>query len=374
MQSSDAIWGKIKKGVFVVAEAGKNFIQTEDERLVEEYLENAKKLVDAAALAGADAIKFQVHNVEDEQLNIHVMSPHFSGSDRYQWVRRNTLATPVDRFWEPLKKYCDEVGIIIFVTPMSRGGAQRISELNMPLWKIGSADILDFVCMDYLRNTDAPIIMSSGMSTLEEIKLGFNFLREKNDRVALVHALSKYPGLPEEANLATIQLFQELFPDAPIGFSENSLDIEVSLVAVALGAKIIEKHITLSRESWGPDHKVSSLPEEFKTLVEAIRKLEATPTEKDKWLHRPDIKAILGRKEKVLQEDEADFRPLFRKALVAGSDIEAGTNIGKEMIYATRPQKFINGLSSDSYPKILGKKILVGIKKYEPFKAEHFNI
>ncbi|MBI4992220.1 MAG: N-acetylneuraminate synthase family protein [Candidatus Harrisonbacteria bacterium] len=366
MTASEKIWEKIEKGVFIIAEAGKNFIQTADDRLVEEYLKNAKELVDRAVWAGADAIKFQTHSVEDEQLNIEIVSPHFKGLDRYQWVRRNTLATPVNEFWRPLKDYCEQKGIVFFSTPMSRGAAMRLSEVGVPLWKIGSGDILDFVCMDYLRATDIPVIMSSGMSTLEEVRKGIDFLRAKNPRVALMHALSKYPGLPEEANLAVMQLFQESFPGVPIGFSENSVGIEPSLLAVALGATIIEKHFTLRRDLWGSDHKVSSTPEEFKELVAAIRKIENSSEEKDRWINYPNLSAVLGKKEKILQKDEAEFRPIFRKSLMAGMDLTAGTVLEPKMLYAMRPQKYAGGLPSEDYEEVLGKRIKIPLKKFDP--------
>ncbi len=366
--SSENIWEKIKNGVFIIAEAGKNFIQTEDDRPVEEYLENAKELVDRAVWAGADAIKFQTHNAEDEQLNIEITSPHFKGLDRYRWVKRNTDATPVEEFWIPLKKYCEEKGIVFFSTPMSRGAAMRLSKVGVPIWKIGSGDILDFVCMDYLRNTGMPIIMSSGMSTLEEVKKGIEFLQSKNSRVALMHSLSKYPGLPEEANLATMQLFKESFSGVPVGFSENSVGIEPSLIAVALGATIIEKHFTLRRDLWGSDHKVSSTPEEFKELVAAIRKIENNAEEKDRWIKYPNLSEVLGKKEKVLQKDEAEFRPIFRKSLMAGGNIPAGTVLLPEMIYAMRPQLYAGGLPSENYEIVLGKKVNRDLKKYDPIR------
>src|SRR3989344_1333294 len=306
--TSEAMWEKITKGVFIIAEAGKNFIQTEDERPISEYLENAKELVDKALWAGADAIKFQTHNGEDEQLNLKIISPHFKGADRYSWLTRNTNATPVNEFWKPLKDYCDNAGIIFFSTPMSRGAAQRLAEIGVELWKIGSGDILDFVAMDYMRQGGIPIIMSSGMSTLEEVERGMNFLRAKNNRVALMHCLSKYPGIPEEANLAVMELYRERFPGVPIGFSENSIGIEPSLIAVALGATMVEKHFTIRRDLWGADHKVCSTPEEFKLLVDGIRKIEDDPTEKKRLLSHPNLAAILGKKEKRLKDDEAVFR------------------------------------------------------------------
>lgn len=370
MRSSSDIWDQIQKRVFIIAEIGKNFIQTQEERPIGEYLENAKALVKAAKDAGADAVKFQTHNVEDEQLNLHIVSPHFRGADRYSWLTRNTSATPVNEFWKPLKACCDEIGIVFFSTPMSRGAAMRLSEVGVALWKIGSGDILDFVCMDYMRNSGLPIVMSSGMSTFGEVKKGINFLRAKSDRVSLVHCLSKYPGLPEEANLATMQLFREEFPGLPIGFSENSIGIEPSMLAVALGATAIEKHMTMSRELWGADHRVSSTPEEFKRLVDGIRKIQSDPAERERWLNYPNIQAVLGKKEKILRDDEAVLRPYFRKSLMAGQGISAGAVITAEMLYAMRPQAHAGGLPSEEYENVLGRTTVKALKKFDPITNE----
>ena len=143
----------IKDKTFVVAEIGKGFIQTEEDQTPEVYLANAKELVLLAKEAGADAVKFQTHTVEDEQANINVVAPHFNGADRYSWVKRNTAATPV-WFWQELKKYCAELGIVFFSTPMSRGAAKLLNEeVGVDLWKVGSGDILDFVMLDYLVST-----------------------------------------------------------------------------------------------------------------------------------------------------------------------------------------------------------------------------
>ncbi len=359
------IWEKIEKGVFVIAEAGKNFIQTEEERSTAEYLINAKQLVDEAAAAGADAIKFQTHNVEDEQMNINVVSPHFKGSDRYRWVMRNTNSTPVDTFWKPLKEHCDNQGIIFFSTPMSRGAAMKLDEVGVPLWKVGSGDILDFVMLDYLRHSDKPIIISSGMSTLNEVRQAINFLREKNKQVALLHCVSKYPCPPEELHLGTIDFYKETF-SMPIGFSDHSVGIEPALAAIAMGATIIEKHFSLSRELWGSDHKVSMTPAELRALVSGAKEILANPDKRQEILNSDYAKRARQGKDKVLQDDEAVFRPLFRKALVAGADLSAGTILKPEMIYAMRPAGFIDGLPSEKYYEILGKKLKQSLKKFEP--------
>lgn len=371
--SAQAIWEKIQKGTFIIAEAGKNFIQTEEEKTIDEYLTNAKQLVDEAVKNGADAIKFQTHNVEDEVLNIDFDSPHFKGGKRYQWVSRNQKATPVNEFWLPLKKYCEEKGIIFFSTPMSCGAAKILNEqVGVNLWKIGSGDILDFVMLDYIRNTGKPIIISSGMSTLEEVEKAINFLKEKNDKVALLHCVSKYPCPPEELYLGTINFLKEKFfikdgsGGLPIGFSDHSIGVEADRVAIALGATVIEKHFSMSRDLWGSDHKVSMTPAELKELVDSVREIENNEEKKKEILATDYAKRSMSVKEKILQEGEAMFRPLFRKSLMAGQDIPAGTVITANMLHAMRPQQYAGGLPSEHYEAVIGKKVVKDLKKYDP--------
>lgn len=356
--------------VFIIAEVGKNFIQSEDERPVAEYLENAKRLAKAAKDAGADAVKFQTHSVEDEQLNIEVVSPHFKGADRYSWVTRNTNATPVDGFWKPLKEYCDEIGITFFSTPMSRGATKLLNDLGVQLWKVGSGDILDFVMLDYLASTGKPIIISSGMSTLDELDVSIRFLKERSAEVALLHCVSKYPCPPEDLNLATIEFLRDRY-DLPTGFSDHSIGIDSTLAAVALGARIVEKHFSFDRALWGSDHKVSMTPDELKELVTGIRELE-NDEEKKEYLAHEDIRASMGTPGKTLQEDEAVFRPYFRKSLMAGQDIPAGTALKPDMIYAMRPQAYAGGLPSERYPDVVGKTTTRELKKYDPISEDFF--
>lgn len=366
----EAIWDKITKGVFIIAEAGKNFLQTEEDRPVAEYLENAKALVREAARAGADAVKFQTHSPEDEQLPITIVSPHFKGSDRYRWVQRNAAATPMEEFWKPLKRYCDEEGIIFFSTPMSRGAARIIDAIGgVNLWKIGSGDILDFVLLDYLRESGRPVIMSSGMSTQEEVKEGFEFLREKNDRIALLHCVSKYPCPPEDLHLRTIPFFKETF-DVPVGFSDHSVGIESAVVAAAMGATIIEKHFSLSRDLWGSDHKVSMTPVELAEMSRRIREIECDPKKRAAVLETEYAKRGLGTEAKVLQEGEAVFRPLFRKSLMAGADMPAGTVLSRDKVFAMRPQQYAGGMPSERYNSVVGKKTKKAVKKYDPVTSD----
>ena len=347
--------------VFFIAEIGKNFIQTEEDRPVEEYLENAKKLVDAAVESGADAVKFQTHEVEDEQLNIDIVSPHFKGSDRYSWVTRNTKATPFEEFWKPLKTYCDNKGIIFFSTAMSRKAAEKLDKVGVPFWKVGSGDVQDYVMLDFMIETRKPIIISTGMVGLEELDEVINHITSKESPLAVLYCISQYPAPPEYFNLGTIEYLIEKYPNVVIGFSDHSLGNELSLTAVKLGAKIIEKHFSFSRELWGADHKVSMTPEEFKKMVEGVRSGK---------YQQINEKPYYGIKEKELEGVNNKFRPYFNKALMAGKNIMAGDVLTKDMVYAMRPKMYAGGLSAEKFCDVLGRKVKKDIKKYEPITGD----
>lgn len=342
--------------VLVVAEIGKNFIQTKEPQAVETYLKNAKELVKAAKEVGANAVKFQTHNTEDEQLDVNVISPHFKGSDRYHWVKRNDEATPLG-FWHQLKAYCDDLGLIFFSTPMSRGAAQKLEKIGVPMWKVGSGDVLDFLLLDYIAATGKPIIMSAGMSTIEEVDKSVEFLKRRAADLVLLHCVSRYPCPPEDLNIKTITYFQKRY-GIPVGFSDHSLGYESVWAAVELGAVLIEKHFSFSRDFWGSDHKVSMLPEEFSQMVKGIR----AGTKVDLVTYGEEIK--------ILQEGEEPFRPLFRKSLMASSDLPANTILKSAMVYAMRPQQYAGGLPSEEYETVLGKKLKKSLKKYDPITKD----
>jgi sialic acid synthase SpsE len=343
--------------VFVVAEIGKNFIQSADERPVTEYLANAKALIAAAADSGADAVKFQTHVVEDEQLDVAVISPHFKASDRYSWVARNERVTPPE-FWAELKAYSDAYGILFFSTPMSRKAARKLDKIGMPLWKIGSGDVFDHVLLNEVATPGKPLIISSGMVSLAELDGVVNDLRGKQVPLCLLYCVSRYPCPKEDFNLATIELFREKYPDVVIGFSDHSVDGHaVDLAAVKLGARVIEKHFSFSRGLWGSDHKASVTPQELGRLVADLRS--------DLW-RSVDVTPFYGLKSKELEGASSEFRPYFFKSLMAASDFPAGMTLDKESVFAMRPQMFARGLPSQDFEFLLGKKLSRDLKKFDP--------
>ena len=347
--TSDNIFGDGDQ-VFIVAEIGKNFIQTKENRPPSEYLANAKQLIKAAKDAGADAVKFQTHNLEDEQLNIVIRSPHFAGSDRYSWVKRNTEATPLE-FWRELKAYADSLDIIIFTTPMSRGAAQRVASFYLPIWKVSSGDLCDFVLLDYLAQSGKPIIISTGMSTVAELDQAVGFLHARRADFSILHCVSKYPCPADELYLDTIPYLAKRY-GGPVGVSDHSIGHRAAVAAVGKGASIIEKHFSFSRDLWGPDNKASMTPDEFDEMVRAIRARER-------------VSETFGAGVKQLDEAEAAFRPIFRKSLVAGANIPAGTILTPELVYAMRPQ-LSQALPSQAYEEVIGRRLVKTLAKYDP--------
>jgi len=348
--------------VFVIAEIGKNFIQTEDDRSVEEYLENAKALVDAAVEAGADAVKFQTHELEDEFLQeLTVVSPHFNGSDRVRWITRNMNATPLKEFWKPLKKHCEKRGVIFFGTPMSRKAAYKLNKVGVSFWKVGSGDVQDYAMLDFMIETGKPIIISTGMVSLEELDEVVKHIIGHGSPVVVLYCISQYPAPKEYFNLATIEHLKEKYPNVVVGLSDHSLLCDVALAAVKLGAKVIEKHFSFSRDLWGADHKVSMTPEEMKEMIRAIRSREYNDIDERKYY---------GTKEKELEGAYNMFRPYFNKALMAGTDIPEGTIVTKEMVFAMRPKMYAGGLPANMFYGVIGKKTVRHLKKYDPVIME----
>lgn len=238
-----------------IAEIGKNFIDSTDKNQTgEDCLLKAKRLVFHAKESGATVVKFQAHVWQDEQDKRH--------GSRYWWTMKNEESTPKE-FWWDLMNYCDSIGIELLITPMSKMAAQKVNEY-VKRWKVSSADIVDFELLEYLRLTGKPIIISAGMSTEEQIEKAVAFL---GDSLQLInYCVSLYPCPVSKIDLTRII---ELFTyGKSVGFSDHSLSVEVPALAVRMGAVAIEKHFTLDRNAYGPDHKVSLLPNEFKKMVE----------------------------------------------------------------------------------------------------------
>ncbi len=322
--------------VFIVAEMSANHNQNFDD---------AVRIIHAAKECGADAIKLQTYT--PDTLTIDVDNEYFKvkgtiweGETLYSLYKK--AYTPWD--WQPkLKKIADEIGIILFSTPFDKTSVDFLEEMDVPAYKIASFELVDIPLIEYVASKGKPIIMSTGMANLEEIEDAVNAARKAGaQNIALLKCTSAYPTPPEEMNLKTISDMSEKFK-VPIGVSDHTLGIAVPVAAVALGACIIEKHFTLLRDNPGPDSSFSLEPDEFKSMVQAVRTAEKA----------------LGKVNYEVTEKEIDSR-VFRKSLFVVQDVKAGDSVNMRNVRSIRPgyglpPKYLNEIIEKCFQKNVKK-------------------
>jgi len=314
--------------VFIVAEAGIN--HNGSTRI-------AKKLIKKAKECGADAIKFQTFKATDLTSN---------KSKFFKLFKKLELKS--HEFAE-LNDFARSQGIIFFSTPFSFEAADLLSELNVPAFKIASGDLTNIPLIEYVASKKKPIIISTGMSDIKEIQGALKAAHSsKNKKIVILHSVSTYPSPPNEVNLKAIHTMEKRF-SYPIGYSDNGNDMLVPLIAVAKGAKIIEKHFTLNKRMPGPDHKLSANPSQFTEMVKNIRIVEK----------------ILGNELKLCQKSELKNKINARRSLTVNVPLKKGTKIQKHMIGIKRPA---TGIEPRYFKKVLGKTVNRKIKAEESLK------
>jgi N,N'-diacetyllegionaminate synthase len=311
--------------VFVVAEIGINH---------DGSVSQAQKLIDAAAASGADAVKFQSYRVD--RLLIPSRDRYAQqgegGESAYQMLRRCELSWEAQ---EKLKKHADERGILFLSTPFDEDSADFLDSLGVPVFKIASSDLTHVPLLRHVASKGKPILLSTGMSFLSEVADALHTLRSAGAReILLMHCISAYPVLPQHMNLRALQTLQSYF-ELSVGLSDHSEGILLSLVAVALGAVLLEKHFTLDKNASGPDHKASIDPHDLKQLVECLRNVEAS----------------LGDGRKRPSDIEEENRLFGRRSIVAAVDIRAQETIAPWMLAFKRPG---SGLEPRYHEKVIG--------------------
>jgi len=300
--------------VLVIAEIGCN--HNGDKQI-------AKRLIKAAAESGADVAKFQTFN-PDELLTIDAPKALYqvkaTGTKETQFERLDRIKLNKEDHKE-LRDYCEKSNIIFCSSPFDHQSVDLLHELDVPFFKVASGEITNFPLLEHISSYGKPIVLSTGMSNLGEIEEAINVIgQRKRSNVVLMHCISDYPADWVEANLRAIQTLRDAF-HLPVGFSDHTEGIELSLVAVGMGAVIIEKHITLDRNMEGGDHKASLEPHEFKDLVEKIRRLEIA----------------LGDGIKKCMPSEENVKKVARKSIVAGKNINKGDIINNNDLAIKRP-------------------------------------
>lgn len=317
--------------VFIIAEAGINHNGD---------LQLARKLVDAAVEAGADAVKFQTFKAEE------VVTP---GAERAQYQKDNMPEKDESQLemikrlelsyaqFEELYAYCRQKGIIFLSSPFDQQSIDFLAELGVPYFKIPSGEITNYPFLRRTAGKKRPVILSTGMATLGEVEGALRVLWEAGAKdITLLHCTTNYPALPEEVNLKAMLTMKQAFA-LPVGYSDHTMGIAVPIAAAALGAEVIEKHLTLDRTLPGPDHRASLEPGEFKEMVVAIRQVEKS----------------LGDGIKRPAPGELAVMPAARRSLVAARDIAAGEIITESCLTAKRPG---TGIPPNFWDVVVGRQ------------------
>lgn len=331
--------------VFVIAEAGVNHNGS---------LDMARRLVDAAVDAQADAVKFQTFRA-DQLASPTAPKAEYqarltgAGESQFDMLKSLELSEEDHR---NIQHYCDARGIIFLSTPFDEFSARFLATLNMPAFKIGSGDVTNFPFLDLVSAFGKPIILSTGMSYLSEVDEALRVIRTRTREIVLLHCVSSYPACPEQTNLRAMQTLASAFR-VPVGYSDHTRGIEIPLAATAMGACVIEKHLTLDNNLSGPDHQASLEPAEFRAMVAAIRKVEQA----------------LGDGAKIPVPAEMNTREVARRSLAASRDLPAGTRLDREMLIAIRPG---TGLSPSQLNIVVNRTLKRSLARFDMLGLSDF--
>ncbi|URK17333.1 N-acetylneuraminate synthase [Thalassospira sp. GO-4] len=322
---------------FIIAEAGVNHNGD---------IEHAHRLIDIAADAEADAVKFQTFTAEElvsvgaRRAKYQVDNePEAVGETQFDMLKR--LELPREAYPQ-LIKHCSERGILFLSTPFEEESADFLHSLDLPLFKVSSGELTNLPFLEYLAKKQRPMILSTGMANWLEIDAAVELVTlAGNNDISLLHCTSSYPTPVKDANLLAMREMMERY-SCPIGYSDHTLGEIVPLASVAMGAKVLEKHITIDRGLRGPDHLVSMEPDEFKNLVYNVRQVELA----------------MGRRDKVLMDVEVETLAAARKSVFAKKDISTGQLLTLDDLTCKRPG---TGISPSLLQEIVGQRALLRI-------------
>jgi N,N'-diacetyllegionaminate synthase len=331
---------------FVIAEAGVNHNGNVDRAL---------ELVRIAAAAGADAVKFQTFDpgalVASDAPKAEYQTRQTGAGTQLSMLER--LHLDLDAH-VALAAEATRLGVLFASTPFDHASADLLDRLDVPFMKIGSGDVTNLLLLRHVARFGRPILMSTGMATLAEVSRAVAELQAAGvEHLGLLHCVSQYPAAPEDSNLKAMTTLGEHF-GLPIGMSDHTVGLEIAVAAVALGACILEKHLTLDRTLPGPDHAASLSPDEFAALVAQVRRVESA---------RGD-----GTKEP--RPAEMELRTVARRALYARVDIPAGTALSVDDLHCLRPAV---GIPADAVDEVVGRRTNTALRRGQRLEWDHLS-
>ena len=317
---------------------GKTFIIAEIGQAHEGSLGILHSYIDALAHTGVDAIKFQTHIAHAESSEYEPFRVKFSYEDatRYDYWKR--MEFTLDQ-WKGIKTHCDEVGVEFISSPFSNTAVDLLEEAGVSAYKIGSGEVTNLLMLEKIARTGKPVILSSGMSSFEELDTSVQFLKERDIDVSVLQCTTAYPTKPEEWGLNVIDALKTRY-SVPIGFSDHSGDIFACLAAVAKGAEILEFHAVFDKRMFGPDAKASLTIDEIARLVEGVRTIE---TALSHLVNKQDNNRFSA------------LKSIFEKSLAVNKDLQAGHVLTFDDLEAKKPKGF--GIDASQWQQAIGKKL-----------------
>lgn len=320
-----------ERNLFIIAEAGVNHNGD---------FETALRLVDAAIDAGCDAVKFQTWITEKVYSRDKSIKPEYqkltTSEDESEFDTIKKLELPYDDF-SRIKDYCDRKGIIFFSTPDENDSADFLAHIGVGLMKTASQDVTNIPFLRYVARLGMPVIFSTGACTLTEMAEGVETILSETNELIILHCVSSYPAPVQEMNLLLVQNLRQMF-GCPVGLSDHTTGKEAACAAVALGARVFEKHFTLDKSMNGPDHQASLDPMEMRDYCQSLRA----------------IRLALGDGVKRIMPHEQNTRKAFRRFIVAARNLPAGTVLSENDICF---KKVVGGIVPRNYELVVGSQV-----------------
>ena len=315
-------------------------------------LDVAKNMVDLIASSGCECVKHQTHIIEDEMTE-EAKSIFPPNADKSIWDVMKECSLTLDEEKE-LKKHAENLGLIWISTPFSRKAVDFLDHIDVPAFKIGSGEADNLPLINHIAKKGKPIIMSTGMQSIQSLKNSVEILENSHVEYALLECTNLYPSPPEIVSLKGIEELKEAFPKALVGFSDHSIGPEMALASVALGACIVERHFTDTRYRNGPDISCSMDPAELRLMID--RSIEI-------------YKALKNPKQRTTPEE--DVYKFARASVVADKDMPAGHIITEKDIWARRPGS--GEIPGYKYHDVIGKKLRLAVKKNHQLEWSNFH-
>jgi N,N'-diacetyllegionaminate synthase len=298
----------------------------------------AHAYIDAVSKTGCNAIKFQTHIAEAESSIHEPFRIKFSKQDasRFDYWKRMEFSI---KEWKELKSHCDLVGLEFMSSPFSNAAVDLLEEVGVKRYKVGSGEVNNFVLLNKIAQTKKPVIISSGMSSFNELDKTINFLKSKNVDYSILQCTTSYPTEPAQFGLNVIQELKNRYK-VSVGFSDHSSSIEACIAATTLGAEILEFHVVFNKEMFGPDVKASLTMEETAALVKAVKNIEAA-------LQKPVDKSVNSKFDSL--------KSIFEKSLAVNKNLKKGHILTFSDLETKKPKGF--GILANDYERIIGHKI-----------------